>query len=74
MIPQNISIHDFVIKFEQLYQKAEFYKTENLYGVLACRLLNIANLSTDQKQFVRATVNEIEYSVIKDQQKKYLPP
>lgn len=68
--PHNMSISDYVIKFEQLYQKAKSFKMEILDGVLAYRLLNSANLSDTQRQLVKATVNKMEYVIMKDQLKK----
>ena len=53
-----------------IYHKAKFYKMKILYGILRYRLLNSANLSTEQKQLVRDTVNKVEYSIVKDQLKK----
>ena len=53
-----------------IYHNAKFYKMKILYGILRYRFLNSANLSTEQKQLVRATVNKMEYSIMKDQLKK----
>ena len=70
MRPHGMSIADYVIKFEQLYFKAKSFKMEILDGVLAYRLLNSANLTIEQKQLVKATVNKMDYTVMKDQLKK----
>ena len=49
--PSNMTIADYVIKFEQLYFKAKSFDMEILDGVLAYRLLNSANLTKDQKGY-----------------------
>ena len=54
-----MSINDYVIKFEQLYQIAKSHKMEVLDGVLE-----------EKKQLVRATVNEMKYDIMKEQLKK----
>ena len=68
--PAAMSISDYIIQFEQLYNIAKSHKMEVLDGVLAYCLLNSANLSEQHKQLVRATVNEIKYSIMKEQLKK----
>ena len=68
--PAAMSISDYIIQFEQLYNKAKTHKMEILDGVLAYRLLNSANLSEQHKQLVRATVSEMKYSIMKEQLKK----
>ena len=66
-----MSISDYIIQFEQLYNNAKTHKMEILDGVLAYRLLNSASLSEQHKQLVRATVSEMKYSIMKEQFKKY---
>ena len=68
--PSNMSISDYIIRFEQLYSKAVSHKMEILDGVRAYRLLNGAGLSESHKQLVRATVNEMKYENMKEQLKK----
>lgn len=68
--PSNMTIADYVIKFEQLYFKAKSFDMAILDGVLAYRLLNSANLTKDQKQLVKATVSKMDYNIMKDQLKK----
>ena len=65
-----MSISDYVIKLQQLDQIGKSHKMEVLGGVLAYRLLNNAKLPEEKKQLVRATVNEIEYKIMKEQHKK----
>ena len=71
--PSGMSVSDYVIKFVQLYFKAKSFHMEILDGVLAYRLLNGANLTNEQKQFVKATVSKMDYQIMKDQLKKVLP-
>ena len=66
----DMSMNDFVNKFEDFYSKAKNYKMEILDGVLAYRLLNNANLSEDHKQLIKATMIEMSYKSMKDQLKK----
>ena len=68
--PHDMSISDYVIKFEKLYFKAKSFKMEILDGVLAYRLPNSANLTIDQKQLVKATINKMDYTIMKDQLRK----
>ena len=68
--PSGMSISDYVIKFEQLYFKANSFYMEILDGVLVFRLLNSANLTNEQKQLVKATVSKMDYQIMKDQLKK----
>ena len=51
--PSGMSISDYVIKFEQLYFKAQSFHMEILDGVLAFRLLNSTNLTNKRKQLVK---------------------
>ena len=48
--PSEMSISDYINRFERLYQKAKSYKMEIHDGVLAYHLLNSANLSDHHKQ------------------------
>ena len=71
--PSGMSISEYVIKFEQLYFKAKSLHMEILDSVLAYRLLISANLTNEQKQLVKATVNKIDYQIMKYQLKRSLP-
>ena len=51
--PSGMRISDYVIKFEQLYFKAQSFHMEILDGVLAYRLLNSTNLTNKRKQLVK---------------------
>ena len=65
-----LSISDYVIKFEQLYFKAKSFHMEIQDEVLTYRLLNSANLTSEQKQIVKATVSKMKYQDMKDLLKK----
>ena len=68
--PSNMSMTDYIIKFELLHNKAKSHKMSIDDGVLAYHLLNSANLSENHKELVRATVKEMKYSNMKEQLKK----
>ena len=68
--PHEISLSDYVTKFEQLHQVAENHDMEVLDGVLAYRLLNNANLPGEKIQLIWATANKIKYKIMKEQLKK----
>ena len=58
--PHEISLSDYVTKFEQLHQVAENHDVDVLDGVLAYRLLNNANLPGEKIQCIWATANKIK--------------
>ena len=68
--PADLSINEYIIQFERLYNKAKSFKMEIHDGVLAYRLLNNANLNDTHKQLIRATVSEMNYKNMKDQLNK----
>ena len=59
--PEDLSITDYIIQFEGLYNKAKSFKMEIHDGVLAYQFLNNANLNESHKQLIRATVSEMKY-------------
>ena len=65
--PHEISLSDYVTKSEQLHQVAESHVMEVLDGVLACRLLNNANLPGEKIQIIQATANKIKHKIMKEQ-------
>ena len=67
--PRNITIADYVIKFERLYFKAKWLKTKIL-GILAYSLLNSARLSREKKQLVKATISKMDHNTMKNQLRK----
>ena len=70
--PHEISLSDYVTKFEQLHEVAENHDMEVLDGVLAYRLLNNANLPGKKIQLIRASANKIKYKITKEHLKRFL--
>ena len=70
--PHEISLSDYVTKFQQLHQVAENHDMEVLDGVLAYRLLNNANLPGKKIQLIRASANKIKYKITKEHLKRFL--
>ena len=66
----SMTVSDYTIEFERLYNKVKQHKMELPDGVLAYRFLNSANISSHHKQLVRATLSELSYQSMKDQLKK----
>ena len=66
----SMTVSDYIIEFECLYNKAKQHEMELPDGVLAYRFLNSANISSHHKQLVRATLPELSYQSMKDQLKK----
>ena len=66
--PDDMSISDYGIKFEQLRQITKSHKMEILGEVLAYSLLNNANLSEEKKQLIWATFMKCE--IMKEKLKK----
>ena len=54
--PLNMTITDYVLRFETLYRQAKSHKMDIDDGVLAYRLLNSSGLSHEEKQLVKATL------------------
>jgi len=65
--PESMSIQEYINQFEQLNQKLINTKIELPPAVLAYQLLKNANLSTEKKNLVRATIPEITYEAMKKQ-------
>ena len=66
--PHEISLSDYVTKFEQLHQVAENHDMEFLDGVLAYRLLNNANLPGKKIKLIGLLPTK--YKIMKEQLKK----
>ena len=66
----SMTVYDYIIEFERLFNKAKQHKMELPDGVLAYWFLNSANISSHHKQSVRATLPELSYQSMKDQLKK----
>ena len=59
--PSEMLMKDYLVKFEQLYTKMKDHQMILPDGVLAYRVLNSANLTTDQMTLCRATMTELKY-------------
>ena len=60
--PSEMLMKDYLVKFEQLYTKIKDHQMILPDDVLAYRVLNSANLTTDQMTLCRATMTDLEYS------------
>ena len=67
---KSMSIGNYIIKFERLYNKIKNFNIALPDGVLAYKFLNKANISEQHKQLVHATLTELKYENMKDQNKK----
>ena len=62
--PDGMKISDYKIEFDRKYNRAAKYDMTVKDGVLAYRFLKSANLSEQQQQLVKATVDEMKYSTM----------
>jgi hypothetical protein len=65
--PADMTIQDFIIKFESLNNKIKKHQMTLPDGVLAYRFLHSANLKDEEMKLCRATIAEFKY---KDMQQK----
>ena len=65
-----MSIANFVIEFESLYNKAKAYDMVLLDGILAYKFLNNAAISDSQAKLIRATLTTLTYESMKEQMRK----
>ena len=63
--PVGVSTADFIVRFEHLYHNLKQFDMKLPEGVQAFFLLNVANISEDNKKLARATVGEITYENMK---------
>ncbi|CAF2215355.1 unnamed protein product [Rotaria magnacalcarata] len=68
--PIDMSINEYIIEFERLYNKVKKYSLDLPDGVLAYRLLKSANVSEQHQQLARATLIDLTYENMKQQLKK----
>ncbi|XP_057296098.1 uncharacterized protein LOC130625028 [Hydractinia symbiolongicarpus] len=68
--PPEMSMNDYLIEFERLYHKIQGHNMVLPDGVLAYRVLQSANLTPEQQQLARATLNELRYDAMIRQLKK----
>ena len=65
-----MTVSDYIIEYERLYNKAKQHKMKLPDRVLAYRFLDSANISSHHTQLVRATLPDLSYRSMKDQLKK----
>ena len=65
-----MSIAEFIINFELLYDRAKSHGNILTQPVLAYRLLKGAGLNEEREQLIRATCDKWEYDVVKAQLRK----
>ena len=68
--PSDMSVSDYINKFERLHSKVKKYGSEMSSDILAYRLLKSANLSEQHEQLARATITKFDYESMKTQLKK----
>lgn len=66
----DMSMTQYMVKFDVLYQRAKAYGNQLTQPVLAYRLLKGANLTQDKEQLARATCTKWDYETLKIQLKK----
>ena len=65
-----MKMKDYLVKFEQLYTKIKDHQMTLPDGVLAYRVLNSANLSSEQITLCRATMTDLKYDDMVKQLKR----
>ena len=60
-----MSIHDFLIEFDQRYNKLRRHQTTMTDDLLGFKLLKAANLNSQHEQLIKATITAINYENIK---------
>ena len=63
--PSDMSLQDYVVKFESLNSSIKRHDMNLPDGVLAYRFLHSANLQPDKMNLCRATINEFKYEEMK---------
>ena len=64
------TVADFILKFERCYSKVEQNKMKLPDNVLACKLLNGANLDDKERQMVLAASTELKFATMKSSLKR----
>ena len=62
--PPNQSIHEYITKFDQLYNCVAKRKMKHPYSILAFKLLKCANLTTDEYMIVLTGMNYDEANTL----------
>ena len=70
--PPNQSIHEYITKFDQLYNCVAKRKMKHPSSILAFKLLKCANLTTDEYMIVLTGMNYDEANTLYEWAKKYL--
>ena len=65
-----MSVHEYLLEFDKRVKTLAEYEIKLPDSVLAYEILNNANLSCDQVALARATVEKLDYNLMKDQIKK----
>lgn len=60
-----MGIHDFLIEFDQRYNKLRKHQTTMTDDLLGFKLLKAANLNSQHEQLIKATITAINYENIK---------
>ena len=68
--PLNMPMKEYLIQFEKLYTNIKKHNMVLPDGVMAYRVLNSANLDSEQKQLCRATLSDLKYDLMVAQLKK----
>ena len=68
--PTDMTIAEFVVEFERLYNKAKAHEMVLPDGILAYKFLNNANISDSHKKLIHATMTTLSYEVKKEQLRK----
>lgn len=70
--PEHMAISDYIIEFDQRYQKSTKYKMSLPDAELACKLLDNANLPNQQRQLVLTACasEELRYDKMKSAMKR----
>ena len=70
--PKTMSISNYIIKFERLYNKIKNFNMALPDSVLVLKFSKNTNISEQHKQLVHPTLTELKYENMKDQIKNFL--
>ena len=59
------SIQQFIVDFDQRYNKVKRHQTTISNDLLGFKLLKAANLTSQHEQLIKATISRIDYEIIK---------
>ena len=63
--PQDMKVSDFVIEFDKRHIKAKQHGCELSKSILGFLLLNQAQLGTEKKELIKATINKLEFEDVR---------